>query len=304
MLSAAAAAAASLATALPSVLAAAPPPTAAADVAILILYVPYCVSRYYSSPPLPLSLNIGLPVYMPVHWATCLHLALICCRIQHLVLPLSLLLQQQLIENAGLDPSRRLLHPPSCMMRVGNMSTWVHQNRELPFARDFRRRIWPDEGSTVQWKWSPPAPGTLKALLFPPLLNNVQNKGTQGVQARYGAELPPFISIVRCPGRPVILGMETFHRNARVSQGISAAGVSFARFIAEKLPFDTDFWSQGNRTSWVANLLHVTCQRGHACRFSLWNKVWSSVWNCRLQNCGCKSVKSASAKLLGNWAWL
>ena len=54
----------------------------------------------------------------------------------------------------------------------------------------------------------PPSPGSLKALLFPPLLNNVQNKGTQGVQARYGAELPPFISIVRCPGLPVMLGME------------------------------------------------------------------------------------------------
>ena len=50
----------------------------------------------------------------------------------------------------------------------------------------------------------PPAPGSLKALLFPPLLNNVQNKGTQGVRARYGVELPPFISIVRYPGRPVI----------------------------------------------------------------------------------------------------
>ena len=50
----------------------------------------------------------------------------------------------------------------------------------------------------------PPAPGSLKALLFPPLLNNVENKGTQGVRARYGAELPPFISIVRYPGRPVI----------------------------------------------------------------------------------------------------
>ena len=33
----------------------------------------------------------------------------------------------------------------------------------------------------------PPAPGNLKALLFPPLLNEVQNKGTQGVQAMYGA---------------------------------------------------------------------------------------------------------------------
>ena len=53
----------------------------------------------------------------------------------------------------------------------------------------------------------PPAP-SLKALLFPPLLNEVQNKGTQGVQVRYGAELPPFVSVVQCPGRPVILGME------------------------------------------------------------------------------------------------
>ena len=35
----------------------------------------------------------------------------------------------------------------------------------------------------------PSAPGSLKALLFPPLLNNVENKGTQGVRARYGAEL-------------------------------------------------------------------------------------------------------------------
>ena len=41
-----------------------------------------------------------------------------------------------------------------------------------------RHRIWPGEGSTVQWKWSPPSPG--------------------------GAELPPFISIVQYPGRPVI----------------------------------------------------------------------------------------------------
>ena len=33
-------------------------------------------------------------------------------------------------------------------------------------------------------------------------------QGTQGARATYGAELPPIISIVRCPGRPVILGME------------------------------------------------------------------------------------------------
>ena len=54
----------------------------------------------------------------------------------------------------------------------------------------------------------PPAPGNLKRSLFPTLLNEVQNQGTQGVRARYGAELPPIISIVRYPGRPVILGME------------------------------------------------------------------------------------------------
>ena len=48
-------------------------------------------------------------------------------------------------------------------------------------------------------KVSPLAPGSLKAPLLPPLLNNVENKGTQGVRARYGAELPPLISIVRAP---------------------------------------------------------------------------------------------------------
>ena len=41
-------------------------------------------------------------------------------------------------------------------------------------------------------------------LLWRALIINVQNNGTQGVRARYGAELSPFISIVRCPGRPVI----------------------------------------------------------------------------------------------------
>ena len=57
-----------------------------------------------------------------------------------------------------------------------------------------------------------PVPGSLKALLLPPLLNKAHNKGTQGVQARYGAELPPIISIVRHPGRPVILGMDSWKR--------------------------------------------------------------------------------------------
>ena len=48
---------------------------------------------------------------------------------------------------------------------------------------------------TVEMIWSRymPRPGSLKALLFPPLLNKVQNKGTQGARARYNAELPPII---------------------------------------------------------------------------------------------------------------
>ena len=60
------------------------------------------------------------------------------------------------------------------------------------------------------WKWSLPSPGSLKALLFPPLWNEAQSKETQEVRARYDAELPPLISIVRHPGRPVILGTESY----------------------------------------------------------------------------------------------
>ena len=54
-------------------------------------------------------------------------------------------------------------------------------------------QIWPGEGATAQWKWSPPSPGSLKPLLFPTLLNKVQKEGTQGVRARYDAELAPVI---------------------------------------------------------------------------------------------------------------
>ena len=71
----------------------------------------------------------------------------------------------------------------------------------------------------------PPAPGSLKRSLFPTLLNEVQNKGTQGVRARYGAELPPIISIVRYPGRPVISVPE---RRARVVPSL-IHGVAYAR---------------------------------------------------------------------------
>ena len=96
-------------------------------------------------------------------------------------------------------PWQPVLHLPEDLKPIRSFSesiSWEQKNRH---------RIWPGEGSTVQWKWSPPAPGSLKALLFPPLLNKVENRGTQGVRARYDAELPPIISIVRYPGRPVIL---------------------------------------------------------------------------------------------------
>ena len=51
-----------------------------------------------------------------------------------------------------------------------------------------------------------PPLAVLKLSCFPPLLSKVQDMGTQGVRARYDAELPPIIAIVRYPGRPVILG--------------------------------------------------------------------------------------------------
>ena len=95
---------------------------------------------------------------------------------------------------------------------------WFYPAHHLksPEPGDFsRHRIWPDEGSTVQWKWSPPSPGSLKAPLFPSLLRKVQNKGTQWVRARYDAELPPFISIIRHPGRPAILGVDKIKKNGR-----------------------------------------------------------------------------------------
>ena len=66
----------------------------------------------------------------------------------------------------------------------------------------------------------PPSPGNLEALLFPPLVNKVQNKVTQG----YDAELPPFISNVRHPGRPVILGTKICRRILEYVNGVFQAG--------------------------------------------------------------------------------
>ena len=94
----------------------------------------------------------------------------------------------------------------------------------------------------------PPAPGSLKALLFPPLLIKVENKGTQGVRARCGAELPPFISIVRCPGRPVILGME---------KGVFVNGCFFAFWCSLGL---VDIFK------WICNVSSTRSSQGVSCR--------------------------------------
>ena len=96
-------------------------------------------------------------------------------------------------------------------------------------AKEIRHRIWPGEGFTVQWKWSPPGPGSLKALLFPLPLNKVENRGTQGVRARYDAELPPIISIVRCPGRPVISVPEKCFSRREGCFVCTSCGMTFQR---------------------------------------------------------------------------
>ena len=44
----------------------------------------------------------------------------------------------------------------------------------------YRNWMWPGEGSTAPWKWSPPSPGSLKPLLFPHLLNKAQRRERKG----------------------------------------------------------------------------------------------------------------------------
>ena len=97
-------------------------------------------------------------------------------------------------------------------IRIGLTIPWSTkcENKTLPkFSTEYdRANVPPYNGNDP-----PPAPGSLKRSLFPTLLNEVQNKGTQGVRARYGAELPPIISIVRYPGRPVISVTEKLRTN-------------------------------------------------------------------------------------------
>ena len=68
------------------------------------------------------------------------------------------------------------------------------------------------------------SPNILKTLLFRPLVNKVENKGTQGVRARYDAEYPPLISIVWGPGRPIILGMDIFLVFWGIFSGVQSFG--------------------------------------------------------------------------------
>ena len=128
----------------------------------------------------------------------------------------------------------------------------------------------------------PPAPGSLKRSLFPTLLNEVQNKGTQGVRARYGAELPPIISIVRHPGRPVISVPDLSALYTRTRTGTSRKTVwsiwlasemkgqlhIFARQILKKSWCMTDslcLWKTALREGGVANADHSPC-----CHFRLY----------------------------------
>ena len=80
----------------------------------------------------------------------------------------------------ALTPRRHALTPQKY-----SLTSWEDFERILlrdfePFSDLCRHWMWPGEGSTVQWKWSPPAPGSLKALLFPPLLNKVQTRERKG----------------------------------------------------------------------------------------------------------------------------
>ena len=70
-------------------------------------------------------------------------------------------------------------------------------------------------------------------------------KGTRGVRARYDAALPPFISFVRSPGRPVILVSDRLRSSRCVNflwevingVGVDGVGVSFPFFCEGSVDF-------------------------------------------------------------------
>ena len=69
---------------------------------------------------------------------------------------------------------------------------------------------------------------------LPPLSKKAQSQGTQGVRARYDAELPPFISIVRQPGRPIILSMEDSHCEKKFDIVFEIEGEKTVKSAGEK----------------------------------------------------------------------
>ena len=111
-------------------------------------------------------------------------------------------------------------NPPKIANKQNYEQTGVS---ELFISRDtcsIRHWIWPGEASTIQCKWSPPSPRSLKALLFPSLSKKEQNTGMQRVRARYGASSIHF----HCPeprssshiGQGYILGKIECRRGEKI----------------------------------------------------------------------------------------
>ena len=85
---------------------------------------------------------------------------------------------------------------------------WVIASQKLSLRKlESRHRIWPGEGSAVQRKWSHVAPESLNSFASRPIEIS-KNTWTQGLRARYDPVLPPSMSIVRSPSRPVISAPE------------------------------------------------------------------------------------------------
>ena len=82
-----------------------------------------------------------------------------------------------------ISPSQDALrHPTQKVLKCTTFPLHIRGRAKVGTEYD-RAKVQPYNGNDP-----PPAPGSLKALLFPPLVNNVENKGTQGVRARYGAQ--------------------------------------------------------------------------------------------------------------------
>ena len=118
---------------------------------------------------------------------------------------------------------------------------------------------WHGEGSTVQRKWCPARPWKSKSpSVSIPVKRSTKQGNARGTQTRYGAELPPVISIARYPGRPVILGMEKgmgrHLPSALPGHGHIARVASFGHLVTWKrvsLPFFwAMIWGGGVQNAW------------------------------------------------------